>query len=45
MKGIVGKFFDFRVPLTGEAITIIAKAKRIEKKWIFVCWKFWKAYI
>ncbi|UNE55326.1 tyrosine-type recombinase/integrase [Bartonella machadoae] len=31
MKGIVGKVFDFRVPLTDEAIAIIEKAKRIEK--------------
>ncbi len=31
MKGIVGKVFDFRVPLTNEAIAIIEKAKRIEK--------------
>ncbi len=31
MKGIVGKVFDFRVPLTEEAIAIIEKAKRIEK--------------
>ncbi|WP_254475383.1 site-specific integrase [Bartonella sp. B1098] len=31
MKGIVGKVFDFRVPLTDEAISIIEKAKTIEK--------------
>lgn len=31
MKGIVGKVFDFRVPLTDEAFAIIEKAKRIEK--------------
>lgn len=31
MKGIVGKVFDFRVPLTAEAIAIIEKAKTIEK--------------
>ncbi|GAA5094972.1 tyrosine-type recombinase/integrase [Bartonella acomydis] len=31
MKGIVGKVFDFRVPLTDEALAIIVKAKAIEK--------------
>ncbi|WP_019219610.1 tyrosine-type recombinase/integrase [Bartonella florencae] len=31
MKGIVGKVFDFRVPLTYEALSIIEKAKTIEK--------------
>ncbi|WP_139413087.1 tyrosine-type recombinase/integrase [Bartonella mastomydis] len=31
MKGIVGKVFDFRVPLTDEALAIIEKAKTIEK--------------
>ncbi|UNF29753.1 tyrosine-type recombinase/integrase [Bartonella krasnovii] len=31
MKGIVGKVFDFRVPLTDEALAIIEKAKAIEK--------------
>ncbi|WP_019223958.1 tyrosine-type recombinase/integrase [Bartonella rattaustraliani] len=31
MKGLVGKVFDFRVPLTDEALSIIEKAKRIEK--------------
>lgn len=31
MKGIVGKVFDFRVPLTEEAIAIIEKAKESKK--------------
>ncbi|MBB5074454.1 hypothetical protein HNQ69_001596 [Bartonella callosciuri] len=29
MKGIVGKVFDFRGPLTAEAIVIIEKAKPV----------------